>query len=175
MCVLCACVCVRVCVCECVCSAIFTPLCVVHREHPNISSHCSVCSSPSVQHGYRLCCGVSTFTHLTCLLSSALCHVVARYSVTVVSVVGSTVSDWDYLLTSRWIFDGDLFGFVFTLFLVCLAPPASLFSNVTSVVGEDGVLIRWDYWGPETNIYVEYRNEDSKDIRTTLISESAVL
>lgn len=63
----------------------------------------------------------------------------------------------------------------FTLFLVCLAPPASLFSNVTSSVGEDGVLIRWDYWGPENNIYVEYRNEDSKDIRTTLISESSVL
>ncbi len=41
-------VCVSVCV-LCVCGAVFTPLRVVRRKHPNLSSHCTVSSSPSAQ------------------------------------------------------------------------------------------------------------------------------
>ncbi|XP_041652037.1 neuronal cell adhesion molecule-like isoform X8 [Cheilinus undulatus] len=43
------------------------------------------------------------------------------------------------------------------------APPASPFRNVSSLVGEDGALISWEYWGPERNIYVEYKLENSED------------
>lgn len=45
---------------------------------------------------------------------------------------------------------------------MCLALPVSHFRNVTSSVGDDGALIRWEYWGPENNIYVAYKNKDSK-------------
>lgn len=43
----------------------------------------------------------------------------------------------------------------------------SHFRNVTSLVRDDGALIRWEYWGPENNIYVEYKNKDSKQRRIT--------
>lgn len=43
----------------------------------------------------------------------------------------------------------------------------SHFRNVTSSVGDDGALIRWEYWGPENNIYVAYKNKDSKQRRLT--------
>lgn len=75
MCCLCLCVscvpvaaCVSVCVC--VWSAIFIPLCVVHREHRNFSSRCSVSSSPSIQHGYRLCCDISSLS--SCFVARVL-------------------------------------------------------------------------------------------------------
>lgn len=49
------------CMCAClVCGAVFTPLRVVYRGHPNLSSHCSVSSTPSAQNGYRHCCDLST-------------------------------------------------------------------------------------------------------------------
>ncbi|XP_069551332.1 neuronal cell adhesion molecule-like isoform X4 [Brachyistius frenatus] len=40
--------------------------------------------------------------------------------------------------------------------------PASPFGNVSSLVGEDGALISWEYWGPEKNVYVEYIVENSE-------------
>lgn len=46
--------------------------------------------------------------------------------------------------------------------LVCSALPANPFANVSYSVEEDGALISWEYWGPEKNILVEYRN--SKNI-----------
>lgn len=46
--------------------------------------------------------------------------------------------------------------------LVCSALPANSFANVSYSVEEDGALISWDYWGPEKNIFVEYKN--SKNI-----------
>ncbi|XP_016524233.1 neuronal cell adhesion molecule-like isoform X7 [Poecilia formosa] len=42
------------------------------------------------------------------------------------------------------------------------ARPVSLFANVSSSVEEDGVLISWEYWGPEKNVYVEYIAENSE-------------
>nr|XP_057944276.1 neuronal cell adhesion molecule-like isoform X7 [Doryrhamphus excisus] len=36
------------------------------------------------------------------------------------------------------------------------APTASPFGSVNSSVGEDGVLISWEYWGPEKSISLEY-------------------
>ncbi|XP_041794435.1 neuronal cell adhesion molecule-like isoform X2 [Chelmon rostratus] len=41
------------------------------------------------------------------------------------------------------------------------ALPVSPFGNVSSSVGEDGALISWEYWGPEKNVYVEYKNENT--------------
>lgn len=46
--------------------------------------------------------------------------------------------------------------------LVCSALPVSPFGNISSSVGEDRALISWEYWGPEKNIYVEYKNQNSK-------------
>lgn len=40
--------------------------------------------------------------------------------------------------------------------------------NVNSSVGESGALISWEYWGPENNIYVEYKNQNSKRSNTHL-------
>ncbi|XP_030280992.1 neuronal cell adhesion molecule-like isoform X6 [Sparus aurata] len=42
------------------------------------------------------------------------------------------------------------------------ALPVSPFVNVNSSVGESGALISWEYWGPENNIYVEYKNQNSE-------------
>ncbi|XP_070829280.1 neuronal cell adhesion molecule-like isoform X9 [Chaetodon trifascialis] len=42
------------------------------------------------------------------------------------------------------------------------ALPVSPFGNVSSSVGEDGALISWEYWGPEKNVYVEYKNKNSE-------------
>ncbi|XP_074534308.1 neuronal cell adhesion molecule isoform X11 [Halichoeres trimaculatus] len=42
------------------------------------------------------------------------------------------------------------------------APPASPFGNVSSSVGEEGALISWEYWGPERNVFVEYKLENSE-------------
>ncbi|XP_014884384.1 neuronal cell adhesion molecule-like isoform X7 [Poecilia latipinna] len=42
------------------------------------------------------------------------------------------------------------------------ARPVSLFANVSSSVEEDGVLISWEYWGLEKNVYVEYIAENSE-------------
>ncbi|XP_075945503.1 neuronal cell adhesion molecule-like isoform X6 [Anarhichas minor] len=36
------------------------------------------------------------------------------------------------------------------------ARPVNPFGNVSSLSGEDGTLISWEYWGPEQNFYVEY-------------------
>ena len=41
---------------------------------------------------------------------------------------------------------------------VCSALPANPFANVSYSVEEDGALISWEYWGPEKNIFVEYKN-----------------
>ena len=46
--------------------------------------------------------------------------------------------------------------------LVCSALPVNPFGNVSSSVGADRALISWEYWGPEKNIYVEYKHKDSK-------------
>ncbi|XP_073327716.1 neuronal cell adhesion molecule-like isoform X3 [Pagrus major] len=35
------------------------------------------------------------------------------------------------------------------------------FVNVNSSLREDGALISWEYWGPENNIYVEYKNQNT--------------
>uniref|UniRef100_A0A096LV94 Neuronal cell adhesion molecule n=1 Tax=Poecilia formosa TaxID=48698 RepID=A0A096LV94_POEFO len=51
---------------------------------------------------------------------------------------------------------------MFVSSLVCAARPVSLFANVSSSVEEDGVLISWEYWGPEKNVYVEYIAENSE-------------
>ncbi|XP_076589923.1 neuronal cell adhesion molecule-like isoform X3 [Chaetodon auriga] len=42
------------------------------------------------------------------------------------------------------------------------APSVSPFGNVSSLVGEDGALISWEYRGPEKNVYVEYKNKNSE-------------
>nr|XP_020515558.1 neuronal cell adhesion molecule-like isoform X7 [Labrus bergylta] len=42
------------------------------------------------------------------------------------------------------------------------AMPASPFGNVNYSVVDDGALISWDFWGPEKNVYVEYRLENSE-------------
>lgn len=56
--------------------------------------------------------------------------------------------------------------------LVCSALPVSGdFGNVNSSFEDDGVLISWDYWGPEKSIYIEYKIDDSK--RHTLIFDSS--
>ncbi|XP_056907093.1 neuronal cell adhesion molecule-like isoform X7 [Takifugu flavidus] len=43
------------------------------------------------------------------------------------------------------------------------ALPANSFANVSYSVEEDGALISWDYWGPEKNIFVEYKNSESEE------------
>ncbi|TNN71682.1 Neuronal cell adhesion molecule [Liparis tanakae] len=44
------------------------------------------------------------------------------------------------------------------------AQPVSPFGNVSSSSGEDGTLISWEYWGPEQNVYVEYKeNSDGEE------------
>ncbi|XP_068168323.1 neuronal cell adhesion molecule-like isoform X2 [Antennarius striatus] len=43
------------------------------------------------------------------------------------------------------------------------APPPSPFGNVSSSIEEDGALISWEYWGPEKNVYVEYKNQNSEE------------
>lgn len=48
--------------------------------------------------------------------------------------------------------------------LMCSALPANAFANVSYSVGEDGALISWEYWGPEKNIFVEYKNSKSISI-----------
>lgn len=52
--------------------------------------------------------------------------------------------------------------------LVCSALPVNPFGNVSSLVGENGTLISWEYWGPEKNVYVEYKSENSKQSNTPL-------
>ena len=51
---------------------------------------------------------------------------------------------------------------------VCSAPAVSPFGNVNSSMGEEGALISWEYWGPETNVYVEYIVKNSKQSNTTV-------
>ncbi|XP_056907089.1 neuronal cell adhesion molecule-like isoform X3 [Takifugu flavidus] len=46
---------------------------------------------------------------------------------------------------------------------VSTALPANSFANVSYSVEEDGALISWDYWGPEKNIFVEYKNSESEE------------
>ncbi|CAG08667.1 unnamed protein product, partial [Tetraodon nigroviridis] len=47
--------------------------------------------------------------------------------------------------------------------LVCSALPANPFANVSYSVEEDGALISWEYWGPEKNVFVEYKNSESEE------------
>ncbi|XP_031724937.1 neuronal cell adhesion molecule-like isoform X19 [Anarrhichthys ocellatus] len=42
------------------------------------------------------------------------------------------------------------------------ARPVNPFGNVSSLSGEDGTLISWEYWGPEQNFYVEYIVKNSE-------------
>uniref|UniRef100_A0A674F1M2 Neuronal cell adhesion molecule a n=1 Tax=Salmo trutta TaxID=8032 RepID=A0A674F1M2_SALTR len=45
-----------------------------------------------------------------------------------------------------------------------LHPIGSAFTNVnSSVVGEEGAVISWEYFGPDKNVYVEYIVENSKE------------
>lgn len=46
-------------VCLSLVCAVFTLIHIVYREHPNLSSHCTVSSTPSVPQGYRYCCDLS--------------------------------------------------------------------------------------------------------------------
>uniref|UniRef100_A0A8C2WH97 Neuronal cell adhesion molecule n=1 Tax=Cyclopterus lumpus TaxID=8103 RepID=A0A8C2WH97_CYCLU len=41
--------------------------------------------------------------------------------------------------------------------------PVSAFRNISSLSGEDGTLISWEYWGPEQNVYVKYRVQNSEE------------
>jgi hypothetical protein len=42
-------------------------------------------------------------------------------------------------------------------------PIGPAFTNVnSSVVGEEGAVISWEYFGPDKNVYVEYIVENSK-------------
>lgn len=67
------------CMCVClVCGAVFTPLRVVYRGHPNLSSHCSVSSTPSAQNGYRHCCDLSTLHMWLALYDQLLYCLVCR-------------------------------------------------------------------------------------------------
>lgn len=66
----------------CVClsyGAVFTLLHVVYRQHPNLSSHCTVSSTPSTPQGYRYCCDLSAL-HVwfvpDVIIWSALCILV---------------------------------------------------------------------------------------------------
>ncbi|XP_075945500.1 neuronal cell adhesion molecule-like isoform X3 [Anarhichas minor] len=43
------------------------------------------------------------------------------------------------------------------------ARPVNPFGNVSSLSGEDGTLISWEYWGPEQNFYVEYIVKNSEE------------
>ncbi|XP_068595287.1 neuronal cell adhesion molecule-like [Brachionichthys hirsutus] len=43
------------------------------------------------------------------------------------------------------------------------ALPESPFGNVSSSIEESGALISWEYWGPEKNVYVEYKNQNSEE------------
>ncbi|CDR00173.1 unnamed protein product, partial [Oncorhynchus mykiss] len=43
-------------------------------------------------------------------------------------------------------------------------PIGPAFTNVnSSVVGEEGAVISWEYFGPDKNVYVEYIVENSKE------------
>uniref|UniRef100_A0A3B4ZZ76 Neuronal cell adhesion molecule n=1 Tax=Stegastes partitus TaxID=144197 RepID=A0A3B4ZZ76_9TELE len=42
------------------------------------------------------------------------------------------------------------------------AQPVCPFGNVSYSVGEDGALIRWEYWGSEKNVYLEYVVKNSE-------------
>lgn len=57
-------------------------------------------------------------------------------------------------------------------FLVCSALPANHFANVSYSVEEDGALISWEYWGPEKNIFVEYKNSKNISIIIVIIVSS---
>ncbi|XP_028814994.1 neuronal cell adhesion molecule isoform X4 [Denticeps clupeoides] len=41
--------------------------------------------------------------------------------------------------------------------------PGPVLGNLSSSLGEDGVLISWEYWGSEKNVYVEYIVENSNE------------
>uniref|UniRef100_A0A8C6UDW1 Neuronal cell adhesion molecule n=1 Tax=Neogobius melanostomus TaxID=47308 RepID=A0A8C6UDW1_9GOBI len=53
------------------------------------------------------------------------------------------------------------------------APPVSEdFGNVSSTNADDGVLISWEYTGPEKDIYVEYKMKDSEEWHKELVNGS---
>uniref|UniRef100_A0A8C8GPP1 Neuronal cell adhesion molecule n=1 Tax=Oncorhynchus tshawytscha TaxID=74940 RepID=A0A8C8GPP1_ONCTS len=54
-----------------------------------------------------------------------------------------------------------------------LHPAAPAFGNVSSSVGEDGMLISWEYWGTEKHVYVEYIiKNDNKDWQKEYVNGS---
>ncbi|XP_056272088.1 neuronal cell adhesion molecule-like isoform X2 [Pseudoliparis swirei] len=56
----------------------------------------------------------------------------------------------------------------------CTSQPVSPFGNVSSSSGEDGMLISWEYWGPEQNVYVEYKenSEGEEEWQKKLVNGS---
>lgn len=100
------CLCLRLCV-RPVCGAVFTLLRVVYREHPNLSSHCTVSSTPSAPQGYRYCSDLSTLHVLTCCDRLLYCFVcwysINDYFVRLPRAFNENIIILKHLIASYWI------------------------------------------------------------------------